>query len=153
MIENSSHIITTWREKVRVIYADTDAMGIVYHTNYVRWFEIGRTEMLRAIGIMYAEWESDDFNLPISEAYCHYLYPARFDDILVIETSINYVRGASMRFDCIIWDEKLERKHAEGYTIHACTTKKGKIVRFPVEFVTKLKLSQNRKTLPRRNSS
>jgi acyl-CoA thioester hydrolase len=129
--------------KIRVIYADTDAMGIVYHTNYIKWFEIGRNEMLRAIGLVYSKMESEHFNMPLSEAYCHYLYPAKFDDILNIETSIAYVRRASMRFNYTIWDEKNEKVHAEGYTIHACTTNKGKIVRFPADFSTTIKKYYN----------
>jgi acyl-CoA thioester hydrolase len=129
--------------KIRVIYADTDAMGIVYHTNYIKWFEIGRNEMLRAIGLVYSQMESEQFNMPLSEAYCHYLYPAKFDDILNIETSIDYVRRASMRFNYTIWDEKIEQAHAEGYTVHACTTNKGKIVRFPAGFSTTIRKYYN----------
>jgi acyl-CoA thioester hydrolase len=123
---------------IRVIYADTDAMGIVYHTNYVKWFEIGRTEMMRAIGLVYAELESDAFNLPLSEAYCHYLAPARYDDVVLIDTGIGYVRRASIRFDYEIWNERREKQLVEGYTVHACTNREGKIVRFKQDFMEKI---------------
>lgn len=129
--------------KIRVIYADTDAMGIVYHTNYIKWFEIGRNEMLRAIGLEYSKMEPESFNMPLSEAYCHYIYPAKFDDILNIETSISYIRRASMRFNYTIWDEEIKQVHAEGYTVHACTTNKGKIVRFPADFSSIIKKQYN----------
>lgn len=123
---------------IRVIYADTDAMGIVYHTNYVKWFEIGRTEMMRAIGLVYAEMESETFNLPLSEAYCHYLAPARYDDVVLIDTQVGYVRRASIRFDYEIWDEGRTRQLVEGYTVHACTNREGKIVRFKADFMEKI---------------
>jgi acyl-CoA thioester hydrolase len=117
--------------KIRVIYADTDAMGIVYHTNYIKWFEIGRTELLRDMGIYYAVFESRGFNLPLTKAYCHYLLPARYDQVLLIETEIEYIKRASVKFNCSIWDEQQEKKLVDGYTVHACTNSDGKIVRIP----------------------
>jgi acyl-CoA thioester hydrolase len=117
--------------KVRVIYADTDAMGIVYHTNYIKWFEIGRTELLRKVGLVYAQIESQGYNLPLTEAYCHYLLPARYDQILVVETEMDYIKRASMKFNYVIWDENLEKVFVEGYTVHACTNNQGKIIRIP----------------------
>lgn len=116
---------------IRVIYADTDAMGIVYHTNYIRWFEIGRTELLRSVGIVYAEMEAVGYNLPLTEAYCNYLFPAKYDQLIVVETELEYLKRASMKFLYTIWDEEREKALVEGYTIHACTNKMGKIVRIP----------------------
>ena len=123
--------------KVRVIYADTDAMGIVYHTNYIKWFEIGRTELLRSIGIVYSEVEAQGYNLPLTEAYCHYLSPAKYDQIIVVETEMEYFKRASMKFNYTIWDEYKEKSLVEGYTIHACTNNLGKIVRIPSFIVEK----------------
>jgi len=116
---------------IRVIYADTDAMGIVYHTNYIKWFEIGRTEMLRGMGIVYAKMEAQGYNLPLTEVYCNYLFPAQYDQIIVVETELEYLKRASMKFLYTIWDEDREKALVEGYTIHACTNKMGKIVRIP----------------------
>jgi acyl-CoA thioester hydrolase len=127
--------------KIRVIYADTDAMGIVYHANYIKWFEIGRTELLRDMGIYYAAFESRGFNLPLTKAYCHYLLPARYDQVLLIETEIEYIKRASIKFNCSIWDEKKENKLVEGYTVHACTNSKGKIVRIPEDVVDLIRRS------------
>lgn len=126
------------RTKVRVIYADTDAMGIVYHTNYIKWFEIGRTELLRGVGLVYAQIEAQGYNLPLTEVYCHYLQPARYDQVLVIETEIEYSRRASIKFNYVIRDEHGEKILAEGYTIHACTNNSGKIVRIPSLVLNKL---------------
>ena len=117
--------------KIRVIYADTDAMGIVYHTNYIKWFEIGRTELLREMGIVYAELESSGYNLPATEVYCHYLSSSRYDDIILIETKIDYLRRSILKFDYLIWDEGRNKTLTEGYTIHIFTNNDGKIVRAP----------------------
>lgn len=127
--------------KIRVIYADTDALGIVYHTNYIRWFEIGRTELLREAGILYKGMEASGFNLPLTQAYCHYHLPARYDDVVLLETDIEYLKRASMKFTYRIWDEYRRNLLAEGYTVHACTDRNGKILRFPE--VTAAKIRQN----------
>ncbi|MGZ3577583.1 MAG: acyl-CoA thioesterase [Syntrophales bacterium] len=116
---------------IRVIYADTDAMGIVYHTNYIKWFEIGRTELLRGVGIVYAEMEAQGYNLPLTEVYCNYLFPAKYDQIVVVETELEYLKRASMKFIYTIWDEDREKALVEGYTVHACINDLGKIVRIP----------------------
>jgi len=117
--------------KVRVIYADTDAMGIVYHTNYIRWFELGRNELMRQLGVAYTELEKLGLNLPLTKVSCHYLASARYDQLLVIETGFDYIKRASIRFNSKIWDENREKILVEGYTIHACTNREGKIRRIP----------------------
>ncbi|MCD6486361.1 MAG: acyl-CoA thioesterase [Syntrophobacterales bacterium] len=117
--------------RIRVIYADTDAMGIVYHANYMKWFEIGRVELMRELGVVYSELEAKGYNLPVIEMGCHYFSPARYDEIVVIETEITTIRRASVRFDYVIHDEKKERVLAEGFTLHPFTNNEGKIVRAP----------------------
>lgn len=123
--------------KIRAIYADTDAMGIVYHTNYIRWFEVGRTELFRDMGILYTEVEAAGFNLPLTQVYCHYLLPTHYDDLIFVETEIAYLRRASMKFAYLIWDEKREKLLTEGYSIHACTDRAGKIIRIPAVIAEK----------------
>ncbi len=90
-------------------------MGIVYHMNYVRWFEIGRTELMRELGVVYAELEAAGYHLPVSELYCHYLSPARYDQVITLETKINYLGRASIKFDYQIWDEPTENLLTEGF--------------------------------------
>ncbi|MFA4916479.1 MAG: thioesterase family protein [Syntrophales bacterium] len=124
--------------KVRVTYADTDAMSIVYHTNYLKWFEIGRTELLRDMDVVYAEMESDGYNLPVIEIWGRYLLPARYDQIVLVETEVVYLRRASIKFNYLIWDEKKENTLVEGYTLHACTDRNGKIVRIPAVIMEKI---------------
>lgn len=124
--------------KIRVIYADTDAMGIVYHTNYIKWFEVGRNEFMRENGFKYGNLEQNGYYLPLTKVYCHYLLPARYDDVVLVETTIDYFRRVSLKFDYEIWDEKREMCLVEGSTVHAFT-REGKIARPPLEFAEKLK--------------
>ena len=131
--------------KVRVIYADTDAMGIVYHTNYIRWFEIGRTELFRDMGVRYADMEAEGYSLPLTQVHCHYLQPTHYDDVVLIETDVEYVKWVSVKFVYTIWDEHRQNILAEGYTIHACIDKSGKIVRLPKRIADRVtEFHQNR---------
>jgi acyl-CoA thioester hydrolase len=124
--------------KIRVTYADTDAMGIVYHTNYIKWFETGRAELLRELGIPYAQIENMGYSLPLTEVTCHYLYPARYDQIVVIETEVVYLKRASIKFNYIIWDDNHEKILVEGESLHACINRQGKIVRIPSDIRDKI---------------
>lgn len=114
-----------------MIYADTDAMGIVYHTNYIRWFELGRNELMRQLGVAYTELEKLGLNLPLTKVSCHYLVSAKYDQLVTIETGFDYIKRASIRFNSKVWDEDCQKLLVEGYTIHACTNKEGKIRRIP----------------------
>lgn len=116
---------------VRVIFADTDAMGIVYHTNYIKWFEIGRSEIFRQLGLFYSEIEKHGFNFPVTEVYCNYLLPAKYDQLLFVETRIDYISRVVIKFFYNIWDEQKKHVLTSGYTIHACTNAEGKVRRIP----------------------
>jgi acyl-CoA thioester hydrolase len=121
----------------RVIYGDLDAMKVAYYGNYLRWFEIGRTELIRHLGLPYAEIEARGYFLPVSEAYCKYAKSARYDEILLIATGLGFIRRASMRFDYRITDQENELI-AQGYTVHACLDKDGRLVRLPEAVLTLL---------------
>lgn len=125
--------------QIRVIYADTDAMGIVYHTNYIRWFEVGRNELFRDMGIFHSDLVTAGFNLPLTRVYCHYLLPAHYDQLLLVETEIAYLKWASMKFAYRIWNENRTNLLTEGYTVHACTEKNGKIIRIPASISDKIR--------------
>ena len=125
--------------RIRVIYADTDAMGIVYHANYIKWFEIGRGELLRQLGIPYAVIDHMGYDLPLTEVSCHFRSPARYDQILLLETEMVDLRGASIKFSYVIWDELREKVIVEGESLQACLNKQGRVVRFPLEIVEKIK--------------
>lgn len=125
--------------KIRVIYADTDAMGIVYHANYIKWFEIGRGEFLRQMGIPYAVIDHMGYDLPLTEVSCQYRSPARYDQILLLETELVDLRGASIKFSYVMWDELREKVIVEGESVQVCLNKQGRVVRFPPEIVEKIK--------------
>lgn len=116
----------------RVIYGDTDAMGVAYYANYLRWFEMGRNEWLRSLGVTYREIESWGVFAPTTQAYCHYLAPARYDDRILIETDVEYLRRASIKFVYKILKEDDSTELANGYTIHAFVDQEGSIVPTPV---------------------
>lgn len=119
------------RTTYRVIYGDTDNMGQAYYGNYYRWFEIGRSEMFRSLGLPYKAVEDNGIFLPVSESHCKYSTPAKYDDILVIETSLDTKLKAGMKFDYTIYKEDGRTIIAKGYTIHPCVNGNGKVVRPP----------------------
>ena len=130
--------MTTHRTTYRVIYGDTDNMGIAYHANYLRWFEMGRTEMLRALGLTYKKIEAKGVFLPVSEVHCKFKSPARYDDMIIIETSLDPEIRGGMKFDYNILSEDDGRKlFANGYTIHACLNGNGRVIR-PPDFIMEL---------------
>ena len=125
----------THKTTCRVRYGDTDKMGFVYHANYFRWFEVGRSEMFRSMGIPYKSIESKGIFLPLSEMHCTFNSPSQYDDILVIETSIDARYRAGMKFDYQIFSENGDKLLASGYTKHACVDNSGRVVR-PPKFLT-----------------
>jgi acyl-CoA thioester hydrolase len=109
--------------EVRVRYAETDQMGIVYYANYLVWFEIGRVEVLRALGLTYSQLEIDHkCILPVIEASCRYRSPARYDDEILIETRPALLRGSVLKFAYRILLKAAEGEEpkllAEGETVH-----------------------------------
>jgi acyl-CoA thioester hydrolase len=124
----------------RVTFSDTDAMGVVYYANYFEWFEIGRTEFFRSLGIPYKELDARGFVTPVVEAYCKFIKPARYDEILLIDTRVSVFKRATIRFEYSVIQKKDGLKLAEGYTVHAFLNKEdGKIVRIPEYIVDALK--------------
>ena len=122
----------THKIKYRVIYGDTDNMGFVYYANYLRWFEKGRTEMFRFLGLTYRAIEEKGIFLPVSEVFCKYLQPVRYDDVVVIETSLDESVKGGMKFDYRLFKEgDADTVIATGHTKHACLDKSGKVVRPP----------------------
>ena len=109
--------------EVRVRYAETDQMGIVYYANYLVWFEIGRVELLRSLGLAYSQLEKDhQCILPVVEATCRYKSPARYDDQILIETRPSLLRRSVLKFAYRIFRKGHEGEQpkllAEGETVH-----------------------------------
>ncbi len=114
----------------RVIYGDTDCGGVVYYAHYLRLFEIGRTELLRQNGLTYRQIEREKgLILPVVESYVRYRSPARYDDVLEIETKIVALHRFKVRFDYVIYRE--EKPIVYGFTVHAPINKEGRLVKFP----------------------
>ena len=116
---------------LRVIYGDTDQMGVVYYANYLRWFEKGRSEFLRQIGLPYAIIEQQGFHFPVIEVTCRYTQAARYDDIIRIETELAEVGRARLTFSYRIARELDDALLAVGSTSHACVGHSGRPVRMP----------------------
>jgi acyl-CoA thioester hydrolase len=125
------------RTTCRVIYGDTDRMGQAYYGNYFRWFEIGRTELFRELGLSYRAIEERGFFLPVSECRAKYSLPALYDEVIVIETSVDGSVKGGIKFDYRIFREDGRTLLAEGFTKHAFVDTSGRVVR-PPEFFRKL---------------
>ena len=119
------------RTNSRVIYGDTDQMGFAYYANYLRWFEIGRTELFRSLGLTYREIESRGIYLPVSEVYCKFITSVQYDDLLVIETSIDPGIKGGMKFDYHLFNDDGQKAVAKGYTKHPCVDSEGRVLRPP----------------------
>ena len=125
------------RFPIRVRDGDTDQMGFAYYAHYLRWFEIGRAEMLRSLGTSYHAVEQGGVWLPVLEARCRYHKPARYDDQVVIETGVIELRRASVRFGYRVVREADGTLLAEGTTEHPFTDPAGRPMR-PPPFLTEL---------------
>ena len=105
--------------RVRVRYAETDQMGVVYHSNYLVYFEVGRVELLRALGFAYKEMENeDDCRIAVVEVRCRYKQPARYDDELLVRTSLKHMRESVIQFDYELIRASDGVLLAEGDTTH-----------------------------------
>jgi len=122
--------------EVRVRYAETDAMGVVYYGAYFSYFEDGRVAYLRVRGLPYSEMERAGVFMPVAEAYCRYLAPARFEDVLTVETTVAAAARANVRFEYII--RRDAEVIAEGYTVHAARDAAGRPVRIPAAWAERL---------------
>jgi acyl-CoA thioester hydrolase len=114
-----------------VRYAETDQMGIVYYANYLVWFEVGRTDLLRLTGWSYREMEADGYALPVVEAHCEYRQSARYDDDLEIMTTGAIVSLVRVKFEYHVMRAHDGATLANGHTVHASLDTTGKPRRLP----------------------
>src|SRR5216117_732886 len=130
------NVFGEWHESlVRVRYAETDKMGIVYYANYLIWFEIGRTEFCRARGFAYRDMEeNEDAFLVVAESYCRYKAAAYYDDELLVRTHITEMRKRSLRFGYEILRVPDGTIIAEGETGHVVTDANGRVRSLPAGF-------------------
>ncbi len=123
----------------RVIYGDTDQMGVVYYANYLRWFEMGRTEFLRQMDTPYTSVEKIGVRFPVVEVSCRYFRPSRYDETIIIETTLTALDRATLTFSYKLHLEGDKRCIASGWTRHACVDEKGQITKIPSSLETALK--------------
>ena len=125
----------------RVIYGDTDAGQVVYYANYFRWFESGRREIMRQLKINYLELDKIGIITPVVEAHCNYNHPARYDDVVIVETKIADVKEKSVKFEHKVFRKKGRKLLAAGYTINVFVDrKKMKAIKIPSDIRKKLRL-------------
>lgn len=126
------------QHRCRVIYGDTDAGGVVYYANYLRYCEAARTEFMRERALSYKEIEEQGFILPVVECQLRYKASARYDDLLRIETCLLEVKPRTCRFNYRIFRESDGKMLAQGYTVHAIVDLKGRLARFPDKLLAAL---------------
>ncbi len=129
---------------IRVRYADTDQMRFVYYAKYFEYFEQGRSDLLRTIGMPYSEIERHGIFLPVIEAYAKYKKSARYDDIIVVETVLNEMPVARIRLEYTITLEGETEPMVEGYTVHSfLNASTGKPTRAPQILLLSLEEAMN----------
>jgi acyl-CoA thioester hydrolase len=130
-----------WSEtRVRVRYAETDQAGMVYHSNYLIWFEIGRVELCRDHGFNYRDMETEaDAFLPVTEARLRYRSPAKYDDVIVIRTRATEIRSRAITFEYEVRRATDDTLLAEGETQHIVMNRAGRARSFPPEYAEKLR--------------
>lgn len=120
---------------IRVRYAETDQMGVVYYGNYFTWFEIGRVELCRQLGFEYKQMEiEDDSFIVVAEASCRYKRPARFDDLLTIRTRILESQRRTVRFGYEILSQASGELMATGETLHVICDRQGRPKALPEKY-------------------
>lgn len=122
--------------KVRVRFAETDAMGVVYHANYLPWCEVARLELIGSIGLSYRKMNEDGFHLPVVEAHLNYKRPAKFDDIVEIKASIKTKPSVKVKVEYEMYANGVLL--VSGYTMHVFVNREGLPVRPPKEVIATL---------------
>ncbi len=119
--------------EIRVPFADTDLMGVVHHSNYLRYFEVARISWLKDNGIKYSEWADKGMHLPVVEISCRYRKPIRFDDLIIISVKPS-ITGARAVFNYEVKNKNTGELHATGFTHHVAIDQTFKIIKMPKDF-------------------
>ncbi len=135
-----------WYEtRVRVRYAETDQMGVVYHSNHFIWFEVGRVELLRQLGFSYKEMEREaECHIAVVEARCRYKAPAMYDDEVIVRTSVQHVRDTMIHFRYELRRAEDNEFLGEGETLHIVVDRQKKITRIPEKYLQLLRQAAGR---------
>jgi acyl-CoA thioester hydrolase len=122
------------RSEFRVRYSETDQMGVVYHTNYLVWCEIGRTDFIRASGLTYAELERRGVLLAVAEATIRYHAAARYDDMIRVDTTLAAVRSRAVTFDYLITNADTDERLSSARTVLVSLDRRGRPMTLPDAF-------------------
>ncbi len=125
--------------RYRVLYADTDQMGITYYANYFVWFEAARTEYFRALGLPYTECEKKGIYLPVAEVHAKYIAPSTYDDEIIVRTSVAEIGNSTLRFEYQVMQARTQKVLVKGYSVHVFVTKGMRPCRVPVEIKNAVK--------------
>ena len=150
---SSSKDISHWVDyQIRIRYAETDQMGVVYYSNYLIWFEIGRSEYCRKQGFSYAEMEAQTESfLAVAEVSCRYHAPAHYDELVKIRTSIASLKKRALRFQYQILNKQNGILIATGSTTHVILNKNGSPKTLPEKYALLLRNPLSKNTGPRRH--
>jgi len=120
---------------IRVRYAETDQMGVVYHSNFLIWFEVGRVELMRAQGFDYKRMEiEDDCHLVVAEVHCRYHHPARYDELIIVRTRIVDAKNRMLKFGYEVFRQEDQKLLATGDTTHISCRRDGRVTHFPEKY-------------------
>ena len=140
-----NHSTVIAESHIRVRYAETDQMGVVYHSNYFIWFEIGRVELMRQLGFPYRDIEQNDgLFIAVADARCRYKAPARYDDEVIVRTHLKNVRESLVKFGYEVVRAGDGTLLAEGETTHIVTDKKMKPARLPEKYLQAFRAATGR---------
>jgi acyl-CoA thioester hydrolase len=135
MTPNHPHAFHETRLRVR--YAETDQMGVVYHSNHLIWFEVGRVELMRQMGFSYRDMEREDGRfIAVAEVKCRYRAPVYYDEEIVVRTRLKTVRESVVVFSYELVRESSKMLLAEGETTHIVTDSKMKVAALPEKYLT-----------------
>jgi len=136
--------MTSNQTRFRVRYAETDQMGVVYHANYLIWMEVGRVELVRSLGFQYKDLEQNDgLYLSVIEAQCRYVFPACYDEEIIVETSLAKVSSRTLAFSYRISSADPDRLLAEGSTRHIWLNREWKPTSLPESYRSALQVAVN----------
>ncbi len=128
--------------RLRVRYEETDTMRVVHYSKYFIWFEAGRVELLRSVGILFKDFEKNGFLFPVVEAVANYKSPARFDDEILLRTKVAKIGNSSIRFENQALKLPDETLICEGHTVHVLTDANGQPTQIPRAVASKLMFRQ-----------
>ena len=139
MQPESKSAIPSFETQLRVRYAETDQMGVVYHSNYIVWFEVGRVELLRQLGFTYRDMEQqDDTHIAVVDVQCRFKSPARYDDLITIRTRLINVRESLLHFGYEIVRAADGKALAAGESVHMVVNSAFKRMHLPGKYMAPL---------------